>query len=65
MVGAQAFRRDVPSAEIHLLDSGHFALEEDLDMVVRHMKDFYAREVEGPRASQLAQTAPRSRTMVP
>ena len=25
--GAEAFRRDVPDAEIHLLDAGHFALE--------------------------------------
>lgn len=25
--GAQAFRRDLPNAEIHLLDAGHFALE--------------------------------------
>jgi pimeloyl-ACP methyl ester carboxylesterase len=25
--GAEAFRRDNPDAEIHLLDAGHFALE--------------------------------------
>lgn len=25
--GAEAFRRDVPEAEVHLLDAGHFALE--------------------------------------
>ena len=25
--GAEAFRRDLPNAEIHLLDAGHFALE--------------------------------------
>ena len=25
--GAQAYRRDLPDAEIHLLDAGHFALE--------------------------------------
>ncbi|HEY8682356.1 MAG TPA: alpha/beta hydrolase [Rhodanobacter sp.] len=25
--GAQAYRRDLPNAEIHLLDTGHFALE--------------------------------------
>lgn len=45
--GARAFRRDVPSAEIHLLETGHFALEEDLDTIVGRMKDFYAREVQG------------------
>jgi hypothetical protein len=25
--GAKAFKRDIPNAEIHLLDTGHFALE--------------------------------------
>ncbi|WP_325175528.1 alpha/beta fold hydrolase [Paenibacillus sonchi] len=25
--GANAFKKDVPNAEIHLLDTGHFALE--------------------------------------
>jgi len=44
--GALAFRRDVPAAEIHLLDTGHFALEEDLDTIVGKMKEFYAREVQ-------------------
>ena len=26
-VGAEAFRRDIPDAEIHFYDTGHFALE--------------------------------------
>jgi pimeloyl-ACP methyl ester carboxylesterase len=25
---AEAYRRDVPSAEVHILDAGHFALDE-------------------------------------
>ncbi|WP_432985912.1 alpha/beta fold hydrolase [Dactylosporangium sp. CA-233914] len=29
--GAEAFRRDLPAAEIHLLDGGHFLLESHLD----------------------------------
>jgi len=59
--GARAFRRDVPSAEIHLLDSGHFALEEDLDTIVGRMKEFYAREVQGDlRMSAPARMASRS-----
>ena len=29
--GAEAFRRDLPDAEIHLLDAGHFALDEAND----------------------------------
>ena len=45
--GAEAFRRDVPEAEIHLLDTGHFALEEDLDRIAALMKGFFARRVRG------------------
>ena len=64
VAGAQAFRRDVPSAEIHLLDSGHFALEEDLDTIVGHMKGFYAREV-SPRAEPVVTNDVANRSMVP
>jgi pimeloyl-ACP methyl ester carboxylesterase len=28
--GARAYLRDLPGAEIHLFDTGHFALEENL-----------------------------------
>lgn len=38
--GAEAFRRDVPDAEIHLLDSGHFALEEDYNPIADFMLNF-------------------------
>lgn len=31
--GAEAFRRDVPDAEVVLLDTGHFALTEEVDTV--------------------------------
>ena len=31
--GAEAFRRDVPDSEIHLLDAGHFALDEKNDEI--------------------------------
>jgi pimeloyl-ACP methyl ester carboxylesterase len=30
---AEAYRRDVPTAQVHLLDAGHFALDEQLDQV--------------------------------
>ena len=33
--GAEAFRRDLPDAEIHLLDAGHFALDEQNDEIAR------------------------------
>lgn len=31
--GAEAFKRDLPNAEIHLLDAGHFALETHLECI--------------------------------
>ncbi|MEU0448821.1 alpha/beta fold hydrolase [Streptomyces tendae] len=41
--GAHAFRRDLPDAEIHLLDTGHFALETHLEEIAGRMRDFLAR----------------------
>jgi pimeloyl-ACP methyl ester carboxylesterase len=41
--GAEAFRRDIPEAEIHLLDTGHFALEEDADAISKYVEDFARR----------------------
>jgi len=63
--GAQAFRRDLPAAEIHLLDTGHFALEEELEAIVARVKDFHAREVMGGlRMSPPARMAAGGRTAV-
>jgi len=42
--GAEAFRRDVPGAEIHLLDTGHFALEEDYNAIADFMLNFLDRQ---------------------
>ena len=41
--GARAFGRDVPDAEIHQLEAGHFALDEELDTVAALVRDFLAR----------------------
>ena len=41
--GATAFHADLPDAEIHLLDAGHFALEEKNDDIARLILDFMAR----------------------
>jgi pimeloyl-ACP methyl ester carboxylesterase len=35
VAGAEAYRKDVPSAEVHILDAGHFALDEQADEVIR------------------------------
>jgi pimeloyl-ACP methyl ester carboxylesterase len=44
--GAQAFRRDLPQAELYLLDSGHFAFEDRADEIVPLMRDFLARRLD-------------------
>jgi pimeloyl-ACP methyl ester carboxylesterase len=41
---AQAYRRDVPSAEVHLLDAGHFALDEQPDHIA-HLTRAFLRTV--------------------
>ena len=40
---ADAYRRDVPDAEIHILDAGHFALDEKADDVAAITLDFLGR----------------------
>jgi len=39
------YLRDLPKAELHLLDTGHFALEEDGEVIARLMRDFLDRQV--------------------
>ncbi len=46
--GALAYARDVPDAEIHILDAGHFALDEQADQVGQLTRDFLARRVAPP-----------------
>lgn len=41
--GARAFERDLPDAEIRLLESGHFALESHLEEITGHVRAFLAR----------------------
>jgi hypothetical protein len=41
--GAQAFERDLPDAEIHLLDAGHFALDERNDEIASLILAFLAK----------------------
>ncbi|MFD7286482.1 alpha/beta fold hydrolase [Streptomyces sp. NPDC059863] len=43
--GARAFQRDLPDAEIHLVESGHFALESHLEEITGHIRGFLARVV--------------------
>lgn len=41
--GAQAYRQDLPTAEIHLLDAGHFALETHHAEIAAYIRDFLGR----------------------
>lgn len=38
--GAHAYKRDLRDLEIHLIDTGHFALEEDLDLIAGYIRRF-------------------------
>ena len=41
--GAEAFKRDLPDAEIHFLDTGHFALETHGSEIAALVKNFLAK----------------------
>ena len=41
--GAKAYLRDNPQAELHLIDSGHFALEDRGDEIIPLIRDFLGR----------------------
>jgi len=43
--GAHPYKRDLKELEFHLLDTGHFALEEDGDVIADHMRDFLKRNL--------------------
>lgn len=43
--GAEAYRTDVPDAEIVLLDTGHFALEEEVDTIATTVDAFLAKHL--------------------
>jgi pimeloyl-ACP methyl ester carboxylesterase len=41
--GAKAFLADLPNAELHLLDAGHFALEEQGQLIAERIREFLGR----------------------
>jgi pimeloyl-ACP methyl ester carboxylesterase len=43
--GGEAYLRDLPDAEIHRLDSGHFAVEDQLETIAGAILRFYERRV--------------------
>jgi pimeloyl-ACP methyl ester carboxylesterase len=40
--GAKAYLRDIPKAELYLLDTGHFALEDSSDFIAEKILSFFA-----------------------
>jgi pimeloyl-ACP methyl ester carboxylesterase len=44
--GARAYRRDLPEAELHFLDAGHFALESHAPHIIGLMRDFLVRQAQ-------------------
>lgn len=43
--GAEPYKRDLKNIEFHLLDTGHFALEEDCDQIAAYMNKFLDKNV--------------------
>lgn len=43
--GAHPYKRDLKDVEFHLLDTGHFALEEDGDVIAEYIREFLGREL--------------------
>jgi pimeloyl-ACP methyl ester carboxylesterase len=43
--GAEPYKRDLNDIESHLIDTGHFALEEDGDLIANLIRDFLAEKV--------------------
>ena len=38
--GAAPYKRDLKNIEFHMLDTGHFALEEDSNVIAEHIRRF-------------------------
>jgi pimeloyl-ACP methyl ester carboxylesterase len=45
--GGEAFLEDLPNAELHRLDAGHFAVEDHLDYISREIHRFFDEKVGG------------------
>lgn len=40
--GAEAFKRDIPDAQVHFFDTGHFALETHANEIAKRIRDVFA-----------------------
>lgn len=58
--GAHAFKRDLPNAEIHLIEgAGHFALTSHADDIAQAMLNFLARHLKKRPPDETATSVPR------
>ena len=44
IAGAEAYHKDVPGSEVHILDAGHFALDEQAPEVIRLTESFLQKQ---------------------
>lgn len=51
--GAEPYKRDLTNLEFHLLDTGHFALEEDGEVIATYINDFLDKQVKRPAPTEL------------
>jgi pimeloyl-ACP methyl ester carboxylesterase len=52
--GAEAFKRDIPNAEVRFFDTGHFALETHCNEIAAAIRDFLSRTKESSSAVSAA-----------
>lgn len=53
--GAYPYKRDLKDIDFHLLDTGHFALEEDGDVIADHIRRFLGSRVRGGKEAAKAE----------
>lgn len=49
---AEPYKRDLKNLEFHLLDTGHFALEEDGDVIAGYITSFLDKQLQSMRVAQ-------------
>jgi pimeloyl-ACP methyl ester carboxylesterase len=57
--GGEAYLRDLRDAEMHRLDSGHFAVEDSLDEIASNIRRFYDEKVSSPAQAAASKKAAR------
>ena len=52
--GAKAYQRDLPQAELHLIDTGHFALEDSSAFIAARIRQFFSSQALRSESSSAA-----------